>query len=75
MTFASSEMEQVEATSRTLLGDGSWMDWWLMVAHSMMILDSLSESKCHHLFLAGTRTIMMISRMASVMWANSILKR
>ena len=44
MTLTLSAIEDVEATLRTLLEACSWMDWWLMVAHSMVIPSGLNKS-------------------------------
>ena len=50
------------------------MDWWLVAVWDIVMPNSPDKTKCHHLFLAGAR-IIMISKIASVLWMNSILKR
>ena len=41
----------------------------------LMMANSLEEAKCHELFLMEARTLMMMTKTASVMWVNYVLKR
>ena len=75
MIFISFDMEEVEAALKLLLEAGSWMGWWLIAVHTIVIANSPDEWKCHLLFLAGTRTIKIFSERVSVLWVSSILKR
>ena len=55
--------------------DRGWLDQWLKATCVMDIPSSLGETKCHHLFLSGARTIIMISKTVSVLLINLILER
>ena len=45
-----------------------------LVARSKVTASSLEETECHHLLLTDVRIIMIMSKMASVLSANSVLK-
>ena len=40
----------------------------------MVVPNSPEESKCHQLFFVGPNTNILISKMVSVLWINSVLR-
>ena len=50
------------------------MDWWLYAAQSMILLNCNDEPKCYHHLVARTQTQMMMTCIASVFWAITMLK-
>ena len=53
MTFATSEIEEVESAAHHILEVSSWMDWWICAAWSVVLPNCIVDAKCYSLFVAG----------------------
>ena len=50
------------------------LDWWTFVAKSMVLNSSEDLGMVNHQFVAGAKCQPLVAKMASILWANRILK-
>ena len=75
VTFTFTKLMQVGAALRMLLEAASWIDCWHIVNGFLVTANWTREGKCHRLFRIGAKTMVMISKTASVLWSNSVIRR
>ena len=74
VVFSGSEVEELEAAVRTIVEATSWMGWWTYSAKSLTLMDSLEAMNVKHLFVPGTFWQLLVTQMASTVWADHLLK-
>ena len=70
MVFSSSEVKDMEIAVRTLHEVTSWMDWWFYVAESIAICNNSNTAKVKSLIVAGSRTRLLVTKIASTIWTK-----
>ena len=61
--------------AHTIIEATSWMDWWMFAARSMALSSSRDAYKVRHLFAAEAHCQLLVTKTASTVWANLLLKR
>ena len=68
-----SEAEDLEATTRTIIESVLQIDWWTH-SESLALLDSMEAMKLNYLFVVDARFQLLLAKTASTMLANLLLK-
>ena len=71
--ISSSEIEDLEATARTLLETTSWLDWWMHTTKSLALCDKSDVDKIKCLFIAGSKFQLLVAMTAATIWTNMFL--
>ena len=72
--FTSVEIEGLEVAVRTLLDVTCWMDWWFYTVNSLAMHGTSERAEVQHLFVIIARTQLLVVKIATAVWANSVLK-
>ena len=70
VVLSSSEAEDLEVASRSIVETTSWMDWWTFSAKSMALWTSEEVRMLKQLFMAGARCQLLVVKTAFTMWIN-----
>ena len=75
LSSAEAEDEDMEAALKSIVEATSLMDWWTYVMKSLALKSTTDAYLVRRLSLAGARCQLLVTKTASTLWANVVLKR
>ena len=64
---SAAKVEELQATSKSLLEEASWMNWWLVAVRPYVNFSSSLEPT---IFVGGSRVVEFMIKMAVMIWSN-----